>query len=60
MSLSLVMENGIKAGYNSAFESRPGEITIIYDDPKEGIDEGAPTGQLRRIYIRTYRVRHEK
>lgn len=48
------------SGYNSAFESSPGEITIIFDDPKEGIADGAPAGQLRRVYIRTYRVRQEK
>lgn len=47
------------SGYNTAFESSPGEITIVYDDPKEGIQEGASEGQLRRIYVRTYSVERE-
>ena len=44
------------SGYCTAFESAEGEITIIYDDPKEGIAEGAEPGYLRNVYIRKYKV----
>lgn len=44
------------SGYNTAFESAPGEITIIYDDPKEGIAEGKPYGYVRHVYMRKYRI----
>lgn len=47
------------SGYNSVFESRPGELTIVYDDPKEGISEGAEPGMLRNIYIARYRINKE-
>lgn len=44
------------SGYCTAFESAEGEITVIYDDPKEGIAEGAEPGYLRNVYIRKYKV----
>jgi len=44
------------SGYCFAFESAENEITIIYDDPKEGIAEGAPEGHLRNVYIRKYQL----
>ena len=47
------------SGYNSVFESRPGELTVIYDDPKEGISEGAGEGMLRNLYIARYKIDRE-
>ncbi len=44
------------SGYNTIIESRPGEITVIYDDPKEKIAENAPEGYKRQVYIRRYRL----
>lgn len=43
-------------GYVSYWESRPGELTIIYADPKEGIAEDAPEYHKRRLYRRTYKI----
>ncbi len=44
------------SGYNTAFESAPGEITVIYDDPKEGIEMGNEYGYLRHVYLRKYLI----
>ena len=44
------------SGYNTAFESAPGELTVIYDDPKEGIAEGAEYGYVRNVYLRKYKI----
>ncbi len=38
------------SGYTSVFECEPGVISLVYDDPKEGIAEGRPAGQTRQIY----------
>lgn len=43
-------------GYTSVYESKPGEITIIYADPKEGIAENAPDGKKRKVYRKTFRI----
>ena len=43
-------------GYTSFYESRPGEITVIYADPKAGIAENEPDGKKRRAYRKTYRI----
>lgn len=42
------------SGYNTIVESRPGEITIVFDDPKALID--APDGRKRQLYARRYAV----
>lgn len=39
------------SGYNSVFEGTDGILTVIYDDPKEGIAEGAGDGMKRKLYI---------
>lgn len=44
------------SGYNTFFESSPGELTVIYDDPKEGIAENAPAFHLRNIYVAKCKV----
>lgn len=44
------------SGYNSAYESAPGELTVIYDDPKEGIAENAEPGRLRNVYLAKCKV----
>ena len=46
-------------GYNSFYESRPGELTVIYADPKEGIAAGAGDFQKRQIYRKTFRIDKE-
>ena len=43
-------------GYTSVYESRPGEITIVYADPKDGIAENAPDGKKRKVYSKTYKI----
>lgn len=43
-------------GYVSYYESRPGELTIIYADPKEGLAENAPEGKVRRVYRKTFKI----
>ena len=43
-------------GYTSIYESRPGELTVVYADPKEGIAENAPDGKKRRIYRKSYKI----
>ena len=40
------------SGYHYVMESAPGEITIVFDDPKEGIAEGDEFP--RRVYVRRY------
>ncbi len=42
------------SGYVSAFESAPNQITVIFDDPKEGLAQGFEEGNVRNIYIRRY------
>ena len=42
------------SGYNTIAESRPGEITIVFDDPKALMDQ--PEGHKRQVYIRRYKV----
>ncbi|MBQ4067304.1 MAG: exo-alpha-sialidase [Clostridia bacterium] len=42
------------SGYNYITESGPGELTLVFDDPKEGIAEG--DAFPRRIYVRRYAV----
>ncbi|MBE6714270.1 MAG: exo-alpha-sialidase [Ruminococcaceae bacterium] len=43
------------SGYNFITESRPGELTIVFDDPKEGIAE--KDSFPRRVYIRRYAIK---
>ena len=43
-------------GYTSIYESCPGELTVVYADPKEGIAENAPDGRKRRIYSKTFKI----
>ena len=45
------------SGYNYITESRPGELTLVFDDPKEGISEG--DSFPRRIYVRRYALDKE-
>jgi len=42
------------SGYNYITESRPGELTRVFDDPKEGIAAGDEFP--RRIYVRRYAI----
>lgn len=46
------------SGYNYITESRPGELTLVFDDPKEGIAEGDEFP--RRIYVRRYAIEKAK
>ena len=46
-------------GYTSFLESKPGEITIIYADPKEGIAANCEDGKKRWTYRKTYRINKE-
>lgn len=45
------------SGYNYITESRPGELTLVFDDPKEGMAEGDKFP--RRIYVRRYKIEKE-
>ena len=45
------------SGYNYITESAAGELTLIFDDPKEGIAAGDDF--LRRIYVRRYKIDKE-
>jgi len=38
------------SGYTSIFECAPGIISLVYDDPKEGIAEGREAGKVRQVY----------
>lgn len=38
------------SGYSSIFECEPGMISLVYDDPKEGIAEGREPGKVRQVY----------
>ncbi len=38
------------SGYSSIFECSPGILSLVYDDPKEGIAEGREAGKVRQIY----------
>ena len=38
------------SGYTSIFECEPGVISLVYDDPKEGIAEGRESGKVRQVY----------
>lgn len=42
------------SGYNYITECRPGELSLIFDDPKEGIAAG--DSFLRRVYFRRYKI----
>ncbi len=42
------------SGYNTVSEAKPGEITLVYDDPKELID--AEEGRKRQVYVETVKV----
>ncbi|MBQ7160951.1 MAG: exo-alpha-sialidase [Clostridia bacterium] len=38
------------SGYSSIFEPTPGVLSLVYDDPKEGIAEGREPGKVRQVY----------
>ena len=38
------------SGYTSVFECEPGIVSLVYDDPKEGIAEGREAGKVRQVY----------
>ena len=38
------------SGYSSIFEPTPGVLSLVYDDPKEGIAEGREAGKVRQVY----------
>ena len=38
------------SGYSSIFEPEPGILSLVYDDPKEGIAEGREAGKVRQVY----------
>ncbi len=44
------------SGYTSVFECEPGMLTLIYDDPKEGIAEGREPGKVRKVYAAKIKV----
>lgn len=46
-------------GYVSFCESAPGEISIVFADPKEGIANNMPEGEKRWIYHRRYAIENE-
>ena len=46
------------SGYTSVFECSPGVISLVWDDPKEGIAEGREPGKVRQVY--QARIRIEK
>lgn len=48
------------SGYNTIVESAPGEITMIFDDPKERIAQNALEGYKRQIYVRTLRIEKQE
>ena len=45
------------SGYGCAFQAPDGTISVIFDDPKEGIAENAPPYHLRRVYLRKYEIK---
>lgn len=45
------------SGYGCAFEDPDGNICVIFDDPKEGIEENAPPYYLRKVYLRKYAIK---
>lgn len=45
------------SGYTSLFETEPGVLTIVFDDPKEGKAEGGEYGKIRKVYSAMYRIR---
>ncbi len=47
------------SGYTSVFECSPGVISLVYDDPKEGIAEGREAGKVRQVYHVTLKVEKE-
>lgn len=44
------------SGYTSVFECEPGVLSLVYDDPKEGIAEGREAGKVRKIYAAKIKV----
>ena len=38
------------SGYTSVFECEPGVLSLVWDDPKEGIAEGREPGKVRQVY----------
>lgn len=38
------------SGYTSIFECSPGVISLVWDDPKEGIASGDAPGKVRKVY----------
>ena len=44
------------SGYNTIMESRPGELTVVFDDPKERLAQGYKPGNVRQVYVKRYRI----
>ena len=47
------------SGYTSLFEPSPGVLSLVYDDPKEGIAEGREAGKVRQVYHVLLKVEKE-
>ncbi len=48
------------SGYTTILECEPGVLSLVYDDPKEGIAEGGEEGHVRKIYAVTLRLDKEE
>ena len=44
------------SGYTSVFECSPGVLSLVWDDPKEGIAEGREPGKVRQVYQARIRI----
>lgn len=47
------------SGYNTIVETRPGELTVVFDDPKARLAEGYKPGNVRQVYVKRYRIAKE-
>lgn len=47
------------SGYTSVFECEPGVISLVYDDPKEGLVENREAGKVRKVYAVKVKVTKE-
>lgn len=44
------------SGYNTIMETQPGELTVVFDDPKARLAEGYQPGNVRQVYANRYRI----
>ncbi|MBR6917152.1 MAG: exo-alpha-sialidase [Clostridia bacterium] len=47
------------SGYTSVMECENGVISLVYDDPKEGIAEGREPGKVRQVYQALIKIEKE-